>query len=148
MAGVTLGTQARFLGLGLAASALLIGAATWRIRAVVIRQLSQGDRVSGRRTRAGWPTVAIDLDRLARWVPATVGLCRLARRAWPAASLDRNPVLWRECQRRRTSRWGLAVWGAYVLLCGGFSLYAIALMIDGQPWGREGGFGFNAIQVA
>jgi ABC-2 family transporter protein len=148
LAPVTIGTQATFLGLGLAASALLIGAATWRIRAVVIRQLGQSDRASGRRVRAVWPTAAIALDRLARWAPSTAGLCRLARRAWPAASLDRNPVLWRECQRRRPSRWGLAVWGVYVLLCGGFSLYAIALMIDGQFWGRELGFVINAIQVA
>ena len=148
VAPVTIGTQATFLGLGLAASALLIGAATWRIRAVVIRQLGQGDRASGRRARAGWPTVAINLDRLGRWAPETVGLSRLARRAWPATSLDRNPVLWRECQRRRPSRWSLAAWGAYVLLCGGFSLYAIALMIDGQRRGREVGFVINAIQVA
>ena len=50
-------------------------------------------------------------------------------------SLDRNPVLWRECRRKRPSRWSLAVWGTYVLLCGGFGLYAIAVMIERQPLG-------------
>lgn len=41
MEPATIGTQAAFLGLGLGASALLIGAATWRIRAVAIRQLGR-----------------------------------------------------------------------------------------------------------
>ena len=63
-------------------------------------------------------------------------------------SLDRNPVLWRECQRKRPSRWDLVLWGTYVLLCGGFSLYSIGLMIGGQRWGRELGMVVNALQVA
>ena len=147
MAPVTIGTQATFLGLGLAASAGLIGAATWRIRAVVIRQLGRGERAPRRRTWAAWSLGRIDLDRLGRWAPGTVRLCRLVRRAWPRPSLDRNPVLWRECQRRRPSRWGLAVWGIYVLLCGGFSVYAIAGMIGGNRWGRELGAVVNGLQV-
>ena len=60
MAPVTIGTQATFLGMGLAASAGLIGAATWRIRAVVIRQLGRGERAPGagrgRRGRSGGST--------------------------------------------------------------------------------------------
>ena len=40
------------------------------------------------------------------------------------------------------------LWGTYVLLCGGFSLYSIGLMIDGQRWGRELGMVVNALQVA
>jgi ABC-type transport system involved in multi-copper enzyme maturation permease subunit len=127
---VTLGTQARFLGLGLAASALLLTAATWRVRAVVIRQFSRGERAAG-------PLGRIDLDRPRRWV----------RRAWPGPSLDRNPVLWRECQRRRLSGWGLAVWGIYLLSCGGFSVYVIAEMIAGNRWGRELGSVVNGAQV-
>ena len=47
---VTIGTYATFLGMGLVASAGLIGAATWRVRAVVIRQLGRGERVPRRRT--------------------------------------------------------------------------------------------------
>ena len=148
MAPVTIGTQLTFLGLGLAASALLLGAATWRIRTVVIRQLGRGDRAPRRRERAGWPLRAIDLDRLGRWAPGTAGVLRWLRRAWPRPSLDRNPVLWRECQRKRPSRWNVAVWGIYVLLCGGFSLYAIALMFDGKVWGREFGAIVNGLQVA
>lgn len=147
MAPVTIGTHATFLGMGLAASAGLIGAATWRVRAVVIRQLGRAERAPRRRTLAAWSLGRIDLDRLGRWAPGTVWLCRLVRRAWPTPSLDRNPVLWRECRRRRLSRWSLAVWGIYVLLCGGFSLYAIALMIDGNRGGRELGAVVNGLQV-
>lgn len=137
MAPVTIGTQARFLGLGLASSALLIGAATWRIRAVVIRQLGRGERASRRRTRAAWLFGWIDLARqvfLGGW-------------AWPTPSLDRNPVFWRECQRKRLSRWSLASWGIYILLCGGSSVYAIAQMVDGNRGGREVGAVVNSLQV-
>ena len=97
------------LGLGLAASAPLIGAATWRIRAVVVRQLGRGEPAPRRRTRAAWSLWRIDLDRLGRWAPGTDRLCRLVRRAWPRPSLDRNPVLWRECQRKRPSHWDLVL---------------------------------------
>lgn len=145
---VTLGTYATFLGMGLAASALLIGAATWRVRAVVIRQLGRGERAPRRQTWAAWLLGRVDLDRLGRWAPGTVRLGLLVRRAWPGPSLDRNPVLWRECRRRRPSRWSLAVWGIYVLLCGGFGVYAIAGMIGGNRWGRNIGVVVNALQVA
>jgi len=42
-----LGAQARFCTLGLLTSALLAAAATWRIRAVVIRQAGRADRPAG-----------------------------------------------------------------------------------------------------
>ena len=147
IAPVTIGTHATFLGMGLAASALLIGAATWRIRPVVIRQFGQAERSLMRRTRASWSLGRIDLDWLERCSPRTVRLCTLLRRAWPAPSLDRNPVLWRECQRRRLSPWNLAVWGTYFLLCGGFSVYAIAEMIAGKFWARDDGRLVNGLQV-
>ena len=47
---------------------------------------------------------------------------------------------------RRAGAWRSGA--TYVLLCGGFSLYAIGLMIDGQRWGRELGMVVNALQVA
>src|SRR4029077_10708378 len=62
-------------------------------------------------------------------------------------SLDRNPVLWREFQRRSPSRWGLAVWGTYVVLCGSFSVYTIVEMIGGILGVREFGAVINGLQV-
>lgn len=147
MRPVTLWTQAKLLGLGLAVSAVLVGVATWRIRRVVIRQLGQGERASQRR-RARWSIDAIDPERLGQRGRRLVRLHQLYRRIVPGPSLDRNPVLWRECQRKRPSRWDLVLWGIYVLLCGGFSLYSISLMIDGQRWGRQLGMVVNALQVA
>ena len=143
MRGVTLWAQARFLGLGLAASAVLVGVASWRIRRVVIRQLGQGERAS-RRRRASRSIDAIDPERLGRRGRRLVRLHRLL----PRPSLDRNPVLWRECRRKRPSRWGLVLWGTYVLLCGGFTLYSIGLMIARRRWGLELGIVVNALQVA
>jgi ABC-type transport system involved in multi-copper enzyme maturation permease subunit len=157
MAPVTIGTLATFLGLGLAASALLIGTATWRIRDVVIRQAGRGDLGPNCETWAARLLARIDLDRLGAWDPRATRLYRLVERAtrlyrlveraWPRPSLDRNPVLWRECQRKRLSRWNLVVWGIYVLICGGCSLYAIAGMIDDRRWGREVGSLVNGFQV-
>ncbi|QEH34633.1 ABC-2 family transporter protein [Aquisphaera giovannonii] len=139
-APVTIGTQAAFFGLGLGASALLIGLATWRIRPVAIRHLGRGDRAAGRRawaSRRSWGSI-----------PGASRLERLTRRAWPGPSLDRNPVLWRECRRRRPSRWDLAVRGIYALLCGGFSAYAIAEMARGMPPVLRLGPVVNGLQVA
>ena len=112
---VGLGTQARFCALGLLASALLVAAATWRIRAVVIRQAGRGEATRRADRPAG-----------ARRGP----LARLVR-LLPAPSLDGNPVLWREWHRRRPSRWSVAVWGLFGVLSGGFSLWAIVEAIDG-----------------
>src|SRR5262249_13905122 len=97
---IGLAAQARFCALGLLTSALLAAAATWRIRAVVIRQAGRGEAA-----RRG------PLARLARLLPS------------PA--LDGNPVLWREWHRRRPSRWSVAVWGTFGVLSAGFSLFAI-----------------------
>ena len=144
MRPVTFWTRARFLGLGLAASGVLLGVATWRIRGVVIRQLGQVEPSSQRR-RPRWSIDPIDPGRLGRRL---LGLHHFYRRIVPEPSLDRNPVLWRECQRKRPSRWDLVLWGIYVLLCGGFSLYSIGLMIAGRRSGRDVGAIVNAVQVA
>src|SRR5262245_6551293 len=130
---IGLGEQARFCTLGLLTSALLAAAATWRIRAVGIRQAGRGeapcraDRPAG--VRRGW------LARLVRLLPSP--------------SLDGNPVLWREWHRRRPSRWSVAVWGLYGVLSGGFSLWAIVDALDSTgPRGRDAGAVLNGMQVA
>src|SRR6516165_6807636 len=101
-----LGAQARFCALGLLTSALLAAAATWRMRAVVIRQAGRGEATRQADHPAG-----------ARRGP----LARLL----PLPSLDGNPVLWREWHRRRPSRWSVAVWGVFGVLSCGFSLWVI-----------------------
>ncbi|MFL6266854.1 MAG: ABC transporter permease [Actinomycetes bacterium] len=108
-----LGAQARFCALGLLTSALLAAAATWRIRAVVIRQAGRGEA-----TRRG------PLARLARLLPSP--------------SLDGNPVLWREWHRRRPSRWSVAVWGLFGVLSGGFSLWVIVEALNRALPGAPG----------
>ncbi|WP_165253107.1 ABC transporter permease [Paludisphaera soli] len=105
---VGLGAQARFCALGLVTSTLLAAVATWRIRAVVVRQAGRGE--------ATRPTFR--RNRLGRLSP----------------SLDANPVLWREWHRRRPSAWSLVVWGLFGALSTAFSLWAIvdALRGDGE----------------
>ncbi|WP_165225424.1 ABC transporter permease [Aquisphaera insulae] len=130
---VGLGTQARFCALGLMTSALLAAAATWGMRAVVIRQAGEGEAARRADRRAG------------------AGLGRLARivRHLPSPSLDGNPVLWREWHRRRPSRWSIAVWGLFGLLAVGFSLWAIvdALAPAGSR-SHEAGAVIGGLQVA
>ena len=117
-----LGAQARFCALGLLTSALLAAAATWRIRAVVIRQAGRGEATR----RADHPAGA-------RQGP----LARLAR-LLPSPSLDGNPVLWREWHRRRPSRWSVAVWGLFGVLSGGFSLWVIVEALNRALPGAPG----------
>ncbi|APW58661.1 ABC transporter permease [Paludisphaera borealis] len=125
---VGLATQARFCALGLLTSALLAVAATWRIRAVVIRQAGRVEAIR----------------RAARRGP----LYRLVR-LLPSPSLDGNPVLWREWHRRRPSRWSVAVWGLFGVLSSGFSLWAIVDTLDGAgPGGRERAGVIGGVQVA
>ena len=130
---IGLGAQARFCTLGLLTSALLAAAATWRIRAVVIRQAGRGEATRRADRPAG-----------ARRGP----LARLAR-LLPSPSLDGNPVLWREWHRRRPSRWSVAVWGLFGVLSGGFSLWAIVDALDGAgPGGRDMGAVISGLQVS
>ena len=100
MGPIGLGEQAWFCTLGLLTSALLAAAATWRIRAVVIRQAGRGEATRRADRPAG-----------ARRGP----LARLVR-LLPSPSLDGNPVLWREWHRRRPSRWSVAIWGLFGVL--------------------------------
>jgi ABC-type transport system involved in multi-copper enzyme maturation permease subunit len=130
---VGLGAQARFCALGLLTSALLAAAATWRVRAVVIRQ-------------AGWGEATCRADRPAG--PLRSWLARLSC-LLPSPSLDGNPVLWREWHRRRPSRWSVAVWGLFGVLSGVFSLWAIVnALAPARPVTREIGAVIGGLQVA
>src|SRR5262249_54004767 len=116
-------------------SALLAATATWRIRAVVIRQAGRGDATG--RARADLPTRA-RRGPLAR----LIGLL-------PSPSLDGNPVLWREWHRRRPSRWSVAIWGLFGVLSCVFSLWAIVQALDGSGRaGRDEGAVISGVQVA
>ena len=142
MSAINLGAQATFFGIGLAVSAMLVALSTWRIRVVVVRQMGQGERSGSRASRRrglfGW------LDRRSSPVG---GMLRRSRRS-SIRLLDRNPVFWRECQRRRPSWSNRFVRSVYVLLCGGFSLVAIVLMVRGNSDGRDLAVAVNIIQVA
>ena len=91
--GVT--TYLGFLGVCLCLSGVLVGLATLRIRAVAQKHAGQGTSKSRRSRFAS----------------------RLSRPAWfarlPAPSLDGNPVLWREWQRSKPSRFLRVVWFLY-----------------------------------
>src|SRR5947199_1629228 len=117
-----LGAQARFCALGLLTSALLAAAATWRIRAVVIRQAGRGEATRRAHHPAG-----------ARRGP----LARLAR-LLPSPPLDGNPVLWREWHRLRPSRLVVAVWGLVGVIASGFSLWVIVAALNHALPGAPG----------
>jgi len=89
----------------LAVSAVLAAASTWRLRPVVLRQSSRPARRDVSRRRKG------------------------RRRLWtgevPAGVLDRDPVLWREWHRRRSSPWVRAIWWLYAVLSTLFTLIAL-----------------------
>ncbi|WP_435018680.1 ABC transporter permease [Tundrisphaera sp. TA3] len=122
MGPVGLAEQARFCLLGLAASAILAATATWRIRAVVIRQSGGVGRPARER--------------------------RLGRRL-PSPSLDFNPVLWREWHRRRPSRWTVFIWGLYGLASGGASSWAIFDALRGAGMiARDLGAVLNGFQAS
>jgi ABC-type transport system involved in multi-copper enzyme maturation permease subunit len=90
-----------FLAGCLAISVALALISTWRIRRVTLRQMS---RAASRRG-------------------PDEGLWR--RFGVSEVALDRNPVLWRERHRRRSSGWGRAIWRLYAVLSSSFTLLAI-----------------------
>lgn len=119
---IGLGEQVRFCALGLLTSALLAAAATWRMRAVVLRQAGRSEATRRENHPAG-----------ARRRP----LGRLARMPL-SPSLDGNPVLWRELHRRRPSPWSVAVWGLFGVLSVGFSLWVIVEALNRALPGAPG----------
>jgi ABC-type transport system involved in multi-copper enzyme maturation permease subunit len=98
----------------LACSVFLIVVAIWSLRGVVVRH---GSVISKRRP-----------SRTTRW-------SQRFRIPWlPRPSLDGNPVLWREWQRRQPSRWVRAVWVLYGMVTFGFSLY---VFLNVMFWSRS-----------
>jgi ABC-type transport system involved in multi-copper enzyme maturation permease subunit len=121
-------TALLFLGVALALAGALVVLAVTRVRAVAVRQ-------AGRPAR--------------RPVVSLVGVAPLFRRPrwWPGPSLDRNPVLWRERRRRRTTGWMRFVWGLYVAGAVGFSVFAVALHLTPSAPSELAAF-VNGIQVS
>ena len=117
-----------FLAACLGGSAALVIVAILRVRAVAANPL-------GRRS---W--------RLHRWVPWT-GV-RLPLPGWFAPRLDPNPVLWRECHRRRPSRWGRILWGGYAAAAITVTLLTLYCLIGGSRPQGEICTLFNGGQVA
>jgi ABC-type transport system involved in multi-copper enzyme maturation permease subunit len=112
--------QARFLEISVILSAVLALAAALLLRPVAAREPDRG------RHRAGL----------------------LFRRILPGPSLDVNPVLWREWQGRRPTRWGVVLALLYALLAATCTA-AIAWMTASSVRGRWGAASFlNALQVA
>jgi ABC-type transport system involved in multi-copper enzyme maturation permease subunit len=86
-----------FLGLCLFLSGVLVALAAWRIRAVALKQAGKVSAPARRWFAFGFQPPA--------WLP------RL-----PGPSLDGNPVLWREWQRSRPSRFLRVTWFLYTAL--------------------------------
>jgi ABC-type transport system involved in multi-copper enzyme maturation permease subunit len=105
--------QAIFLGVALVLSAALALLAVFRLRAVTLGQ-------------AGRPAGAPRRSLLTRRLGLPSG--------WlPGPSLDFNPVLWREWQRRKPSRWLRLVWLLYGLVAAFFTLFALVQTLGSGP---------------
>jgi ABC-type transport system involved in multi-copper enzyme maturation permease subunit len=106
-----LGDQVLFLVLATVVSTALLALTVSRLRAVIIGQWGRAEprRKERSQRRMEW----------AAW-------------GW-GPSLDGNPVLWREWQRRRPSRWGRIVWRIYIVLGVGFSVVTLQSMGAAGP---------------
>ena len=107
----------------LGASAILMVIATLRIRPVAVAQMNRPARPK----RTWW-------RRKPRPGAAPIA-ARRHFRAWPSPSLDGNPVLWREWQRKRPSRWSRAIWMIYAacsIVGTSFAMY----IARNTPYGR------------
>ena len=131
-------TQLLFFAFWMLASALLIALSSWRIRAVVVRQMGQGARPPSRTSRRA---------RLARRLEPLFPTLRIwgRRTRW---LLDLNPVFWRECQRRRLSWMSWFIRGVYVLLSGGFTLLFANAALDNPSINPEMAIVANPAMVA
>jgi ABC-type transport system involved in multi-copper enzyme maturation permease subunit len=100
-----------YFGVCVVLSALLVLVSILCVRRVALAQAGRPDR-KPRRT---------DIIR-----PVYNAMNRLIARPF-GATLDGNPVLWREWQRKRPSRWMALVWAIYVFLGIAFSILALAV---------------------
>ena len=102
-----------FLGVSSAISALLIAWVVFRLRRVCTRES---------RLQA-W-------SRYARPPGGTID--RIMRSPLPGTSpsLDRNPLLWRECRRGRPSRWAIVVTFAFIILASTSTIACVLLPPD------------------
>ena len=114
-----------FAGVTLGLSAVLVVVAIVCVRRITVRQASRPDRAR--------KPLAIRLP--------------FPRRLLPKPSLDRNPVLWREWQRRQPSRWVRVIWAVYAIMAGFFSVAAMCYGIPGGPGGELAAL-VNAFQVS
>ena len=110
---LTILASTAFLAVCLVISLVLALLSVSRVRAVALRQAGRPE-TSRRR---------LSVPRLSG--PRIPG--------WPAPSLDRNPVLWREWHRRSPSRWSRVIWGIYVA----GAVFATILALSGSV--RRGG---------
>jgi ABC-type transport system involved in multi-copper enzyme maturation permease subunit len=98
-----------FAGITFTLSVLLMVTAVLSVRRVSVRDAGRPARAT-RRFNIHLPG---RLHALGRWMPRP--------------SLDRNPVLWREWQRKQPSRWVRLSWTAYIILAGFFGIAAMVL---------------------
>jgi ABC-type transport system involved in multi-copper enzyme maturation permease subunit len=111
--------QVLFLAVSLGVSAFLCVVAVLRVRRVALRQSA---------------------------LPQRRKLCFSLWRGLPGPSLDFNPVLWREWNRKRSSRWSLFAWMVYAVLALMFTLFVIAQMLSDRR-NRDPAILANAFQV-
>jgi len=97
-----------FLGVTSAISAMLTALGILRLRSVCTRETVR--RTRSRRARR-------PIGKIGRLIQSFLG--------WMGPSLERNPVLWREWHRSRSSRWARMVTATYVALASVFSVAAV-----------------------
>jgi ABC-type transport system involved in multi-copper enzyme maturation permease subunit len=96
-----------FAGITLTLSVLLLATAVVSVRRVTVRDAGRPPRAARRFA------IPARIHALGRWLPRP--------------SLDRNPVLWREWQRKQPSRWVRLSWTAYIILAGFFGIASMVL---------------------
>ncbi len=124
----------------LTASALMAAIAILRIRPVAVAQMNR----PARSRRRWW-----------RRRPRVGEVARTPRRrpfqGWFSPSLDGNPVLWREWQRKRPSRWSRFIWMIYAacsILGTGFAMYVASGAPNGSPQKEVGLVMVNGLQIS